>query len=276
MIGKIYNALAVELKSFVDNSNDYAGTEVIRSTQAKQKDQVVSSINLIVVELENSHDVFQCIGGVSQVELNFKIHAFFYDENSALSDDSGYNEKAYKLVDDIRRYMAATNWATTEMQNCINDYGIKFTLNGQIKSSELAISGGGIIPGYSLNYESVALDTDTDQADEKTFANQLNEGTTTEQQIKYNWLSDINYFVADLTAYNALTTANIGDRVYISALNKIYTVLTIDNTTHFITSSSIYVMQTNDIFINKADGKCWTWSGTALVRKYQITITALP
>ena len=82
MIGKIYNALAVELKSFVDNSNDYAGTEVIRSTQAKQKDQVVSSINLIVVELENSHEVFQCIGGVSQVELNFKIHAFFYDENN--------------------------------------------------------------------------------------------------------------------------------------------------------------------------------------------------
>ena len=77
-------------------------------------------------------------------------------------------------------------------------------------------------------------------------------------------------------AYNALTTATVGQRYYLTDLKQIYTVKAVDPVSGLITSSTVYAMQTNDVFVSKSDETGWTWNGTALVRKYQVTITNLP
>jgi hypothetical protein len=192
-----------------------------------------------------------------------------------MEDDQGVNEKSYKIVDAIRRYMAAVSWQTTEMQQCVNDYGVKFTLNGQAKSTELSKVGGGIIPGYTLIYESMALDTDTDQVDEETFAYDKLEGVMfigRDLSIKYNFMLDVKTFIADLATYNALTNANLLDRYYIQSEKKIYTVTAIDATSHLITTSTIYSLVLNDVFIAADNNtKAWFFDGTVLHEKYLIT-----
>lgn len=165
MIGQIIEAMSKELQELFAET----GCTVVRDTQFRIDQMPIYTVPVIILTVNNSPDEFQYCGGVSAVNLDWNIRAFFYDLNSMLDDDQGFSSDAYNIIDQIRKYIALGSWVTTEMQNLLINYGFKLTLNGSIKETFLQ-NEGGIIPGYSLTYNSVAIDTETDSVDVVDFS----------------------------------------------------------------------------------------------------------
>jgi hypothetical protein len=227
----------------------------------KPEEMTIFAVNLVTIGIEDSSDMHQCIGGSIIADFGFTFKAYFYDENSALESDQGINTDAYNIIDTITRHFAKEIWLTQEMKDVINDYCFRLVLNGAVKSTDMQKEGGGIIPGYAISYNTFSIDTDTSSTTVESFAHEKLEGVTfagNDGKTKYNWLPDVVKFVADLTAYNAITTATVGESYYVESEKSIYTVKTIDPDTSLITDSVIYALVLNDVFISVDDtAYCW-------------------
>ena len=260
MIGEILDALCGELQELFVTTN----TTVLRDTQVKQDNMALYSIPIIILRINNSPDQYQMIGGGTMCDWEFEIGAYFYDINSELSDDSGYSASAYDLIDTIRRHIALRKWKTTAMTTITTDYNFKLTLNGIPKAATIQQENGGILPGYAINYDSVAIDPDTNWTIELTATANVLQGIEYFDNTlapKIIWQGNV-LAVKTAAQYAALTGQNIGNRYYISDTKKIAQVLTID--VHGTPSSStLTTLALNMAFFNDGNiGYCYYFDGT--------------
>ena len=157
MIGQVIEALSNEIKALFAET----GCTVLRDTQFSVDKMPLYTVPVIIISANNTPDEYQYIGGITAVDIDFNIKVFFYDLNSGLDEDSGYSADAYNVIDTIRKYIALSDWTMQGMKDMVTNYGFKMTLNGSIKETMLQ-NEAGIIPGYSLTYNSVGIDNETD------------------------------------------------------------------------------------------------------------------
>jgi hypothetical protein len=266
MTGEIVEALGAELKKLFEGT----GTQIIRDSQFKLEDMPVYTAGLVILSLNNANDAQWAIGGATMADWGIGMKCFFYDDNSMLEDDQGATTQAYNIIDTIKNHFEKEDWLSAEMIAMVPLYGFKMMLTGIEKSTELQSQGGGIIPGYEISFDTWAIDTATSFVQPQSFAHEKLEGVTfsgDDGTTKYNWLPDVVKFVADLTAYNAMTTATVGESYYVVSEKSIYTVKTIDTVTHLITASVIYALVLNNVFISIDDtAYCWLFV-TDVVKK---------
>ena len=259
MIGNIINSICGEIKSFM--SPESTG---LRSTQFKPNEVQLYTMPLILIELENPDEMYQLIGGNTRADWIFTIHAYNYDYNQELSDDSGYNGLAYDYIEQITNYLGKGIWNTQAMRDIEINYNFRLTLNDGIKASNINIHDGGVIPGFGARYETVAMNNATRSITEIT-ENSANIQGITAYKDKLNYLEKVKDKVTN-SAYNNLTTASIGDRYWITDLRVIKKVLSIDIITHKPVTSQAITLSLNDaLFCESKVGLINIWNGTNLI-----------
>jgi hypothetical protein len=241
--------------------------QVIRNTQFKSDNMPAGTIGLVVISMEDATDQHQYIGGAISGNWDFKIDAYLYDPNAEMDNDDGNSTSAYDLIGKIRSYIALGDWTTATMLNAVSTFGFKLTQSGVTKNTSMQKEGGGIIPGYSLNYISTSIDISTTWTENKTFTPTVIEGVTFvgyDETIKYIWQKDCIDSITFAT-YSAATTYAVGDRYWISDKKKIYEVQAVNQTTHKVSVSIIIDMVLNTIFrILTDETNVYLWDGANL------------
>ena len=169
MTGEIFDCFCKEIQSLFTD-----GTSVIRDTQFNVEQMPMYTVPCVVISMNDSPDEYQYIGGATAADWDFSIRSYFYDLNGGLDNDSGYNQQAYSQLDTIRRHIASEQWVNNDMITMVETYGFKLALNGTIRQTQLQQDGGGLLPGYELNYNSVAIDTDTTNITDILFLTETN------------------------------------------------------------------------------------------------------
>lgn len=156
MLGQIINAFSIELqKLFADT-----GITILRDTDQDEGDLSAHTIPVVILDLLNSDETDQSVGGATAAQYDWTIRAYVYDSNAYLSDDSGFSASAYDLIDTIKNHFALQKWLSDEFIEIVNTYSFKLCLNGTQSAPKMK-HGNGIIPGRQINYKSSAIDTTT-------------------------------------------------------------------------------------------------------------------
>ena len=254
----IIQGLCDELSSLFADT----GTEVLRDTQYKLKDMPVNTLSLIIIGIGYSPDNSVNPGGAIKYDVEIIIESYFYDINSSLESDDGNSTQAYSLIDTIMQYMAKMNWQTESMKSAVANYSWKLTLNGTVKSTEMQVQGGGVIPGYAINYLSCAIDTSTTSTKDETFAHERIAGITTlNSNIDYEWLENDITTILTNSDYNAMSTGTVGQYYFISDLLVIKKILTLNPLSHTPAKSETIIPNAETLFYNDNDNNVYLFDG---------------
>jgi len=156
MLGKIINAFSIELQTLFEGT----GITVLRDTDQDENDLSAHTIPVVILDLQNSDETDQSIGGATSAQFDWTIRAYIYDSNSYLSNDYGLSASAYDLIDEIKNHLASQQFLSDEFNEIVTNYSFKLTLAGT-QSAQKIKHGNGIIPGRQINYKSSAIDTST-------------------------------------------------------------------------------------------------------------------
>ena len=261
MTGQIIEAICKELQALFEET----GTTVLRDTNFKPEDMPLYTMPCVVVEIASSNEFFQYSGGATSGDWDININSFFYDFNANLGNDSGYSTDAYNIIETLIEHFAMQTFLSAEMIAAVASYSLKLTLNGTIRDNELQHNGG-VIPGYSITYNTVAVNTNTAWVESKTYTSQTSTGG-----VVYDFdLSSVIWrqpVISRITnaAFLALTPVVIGQRYYITDLGVIKTVLTVAPITFKVATFTSETVILNWIFFSNADDLFMYWhDGTAL------------
>jgi hypothetical protein len=156
MLSEILDAMCLEVQALFKDT----GNTVLRDTQFKMTEMPLYTIPVIVMSLKESPEIRQLIGGMTKADFGWHIKAYFYDANSDLSMTDPFSTEAYDIIHTIYQHFAARQWLTDEFIQVSQTFGYKLTLNGMSKAEPLR-SDAGVIPGFSITYDSVGLDIGT-------------------------------------------------------------------------------------------------------------------
>lgn len=168
MTDHIMQAVLNECKAFLQQSPDGPGT-VILEEDYKHTNLLTYTMPLCLIDLMDAPEESQWIGGSTRVDWIFGFNTYQLEPDSYLDDDTTYSTGLMRIVDDIRRHFSLGFWlvpARTDdtqpmaMQDVIDNYGFKFTLTGKTKARPLDQEG--LILGWRINFDSLAIDDVTD------------------------------------------------------------------------------------------------------------------
>lgn len=245
MTGIIIDAICNELQAlFADTGNT-----VLRDTNFKISDIPMYTMPCILVGIASTNEYYQCSGGATRGDWDMDIKAFFYDFNANLGNDDGYSTSDYDIVETINKHFAKQSYLSQKMIDAVNNYSLKMTINGTVRNDELEYQGG-VIPGYTITYNTVAIDQATNWVSELTTTSQTVTGSILFDDIPHTVLFQKSVLAILTEAqYIALTHLHVGDRYYISDSNVIRNVLTITPTV----TVKDEIMQNNWILFSDAD-----------------------
>ena len=155
MIGAILNAVIVECRELLKDS----GGTVILKTDYRATKLTTYSMPLLLLDLVEAPDSGQYPGGVTRVEWMFALNSYNYEPDSYTDDTSGYSTSLLDVIDTIRQHFSLGIWLTQGMTDILNNYCFKFTLSGIVPAD--ALDQDGLIMGYRIVFDSIAIDTDT-------------------------------------------------------------------------------------------------------------------
>lgn len=159
MIGEIIDAVIKEARAlFIDN-----GGTVILKTNYKASNLPSYTMPFLLVDLVDGADSGQYAGGVTHADWMFAFNSYNYEPNSYIDDESGYSSGLLNVIDSIRQHFSVGIWLTAGMTSIVNNYCFKFTLSG-ITSAE-AIDENGLVMGYKIVFDSIAIDNKTNYVD---------------------------------------------------------------------------------------------------------------
>ena len=227
MIGKIIVAVGEELKALFKDTPD----SVQRDTQVSVEQMTAYTMPLIVYSFDQAPDAFQNLGGATMVDFTVSISCYIYDVNSGLDEDGELTEENYSVIDKVRRHFGKQIWLTNEFQDVVDKYNFRMVLNGMSASKELQKKGGGIIPGYSINFDSVALDLCTDNTEIKDFETIALRGITLPEIENYILQRPFLGYMTT-TVFADLTMGVVDGYYLMSDTKKLRKLLSIDETTH--------------------------------------------
>ena len=156
MINDILNAVMQECRAFLTDK----GGSVILKTDYKASNLPTYTMPLILTDLLDASEAFQYPGGRTQLSWMFALNSYANMLDATIDDNSGNSINLLQVIDDIRRHFSIGNWITEGMGNVLNNYCFKFTLSS-ISPAD-ALNEDGLVMGYKIIFDSVALDTVTD------------------------------------------------------------------------------------------------------------------
>lgn len=159
MIGEILNAVMQEAKALLLEEK---GT-VILKTDFRADNLPSYDMPLLLVDLLDAPDSEELIGGATRVDWNFAFNSYGRMPDMTIDDDSGYSRDLLNVIDKIRTHFTRKQWLNTSvhptMDDILNTYCFKWTLSGIVNAD--ALEADGLIMGYRIVFDSVALDTGT-------------------------------------------------------------------------------------------------------------------
>jgi hypothetical protein len=159
LTGTILNAICKELQSFF-TLTEYPETTVLLDTQANEDNLALHTLPFVIVSMTDSPDYAQLPGGSTQYAIDISLKVYQIEPNSALDDDSGYSIHLLDIIDDIRDHISRGIWQSQSMIDISASNSFKMALQNVIKSESMAMQNG-IVPGFAINYSTIAIDHST-------------------------------------------------------------------------------------------------------------------
>jgi hypothetical protein len=156
MIGAILNAVMQECRALLADT----GGEVILKTDYKNSNLPSYTMPLLIVDLLDAPDTMQYPNGRSRVDWNFALNSYANMPDPLIDDNSGSSMELLNVIDRIRIHFSAGFWKTDAMYTVQTTYCFKFTLTG-ISPAD-ALNEEGLVIGYKINFDGIAIDSDTD------------------------------------------------------------------------------------------------------------------
>ena len=178
MTSNIINALCQEMVALFAGT----GNTILRATQFKSDQMGIYILPCVVIELKSSPEMYQFCGGATCSNWQIGIKTYFNDYDSGLNDATGEQTKNYEIIDTIVEHIASMQWLSNEMKSISSTNGFKMTLNGTVQETSLAKDGGGMIPGFEINYDTIAIDTNTKLTQDESFETQTIGATVEDNQ----------------------------------------------------------------------------------------------
>lgn len=165
MIGEILNAVLQECVALMKSQGDNTGT-VIFKTDFTSQNIASYKMPLMILDLLDAPDTRQLPGGVTMAEWMFAFNCYNYEPDPAGNSVSGYQPGLINILDTFRTHFSIGSWLTQGMTDIFNTYGFKFTISG-IQPAD-ALDQDGLVLGYRIVFDSVAVDETTSQVQYST------------------------------------------------------------------------------------------------------------
>lgn len=156
MTGTIITGLLKELEMLFDGTN----ATVLMDTQWDEEEMPIHTLPAIVLQLADSPESDQNIGGATQYQFDWVITVIELIPNAEYSPDGGYSFNLFDTLDKVRKHFAVKQWLTPEFIALATDYSFVMTLNGVTKGAKQK-SGNGVVMSFNISYASVAIDPTT-------------------------------------------------------------------------------------------------------------------
>ena len=169
MLDEIVNAILAESLAYMaaNPRPDGAIGQVIFKTQFKPEKIGSYGMPLLILDVLDGPETTQYLGGVTRVDWIFAFNSYNYEpDQSADETASGYSTSLLKFIDDIRTHFTFGVWLTSGFASILSKYGFRFTLSGVMKAD--AIDQDGLVMGWKIIMDSIAIDTSTDYIVEST------------------------------------------------------------------------------------------------------------
>ena len=159
MIDDISQAFLEELQTYVnaDTTGMYADATVMIDTDFNINNLPTYILPLIILEIDESPQSRQLIGGASQMEwnINIVVYAFEPDPYGA----GTYGTELLNIVDDLRHHFTGV-FLSPKMDALVTNYMFNNTFTGVVKAQEIE-KNNKIVIGRKIQFESVGLDLKT-------------------------------------------------------------------------------------------------------------------
>jgi hypothetical protein len=156
MTGIVIAGILKELEKLFENT----GTSVLFDTQFDEVDMPVHTLPCAVLQLSDSPDSEQSIGGATQYQWDWIITVYELITNAEYSPDQGYSTSLIDIIDTVRKHFAKKIWLSQEFIDLATLYSFNMNLNGLTKGQRMK-SGNGTIMSFNIHYNSTAIDADT-------------------------------------------------------------------------------------------------------------------
>jgi hypothetical protein len=155
MIGEILDAVLKECRAFLANK----GATVILKTDFKTTNIPTYGMPLLLLDVPDGTETGMYTGGVTHADWLFSFNSYNYEPDAYTDDTSGYSTGLLDIIDEIRRHFSFEVWLTAEMAAILTKYGFRYTLSGMLPAD--ALEGDGLIMGYKIVFDSIAIDVST-------------------------------------------------------------------------------------------------------------------
>jgi len=208
MTGEIMQAVLKECQQLLQaqTADIYTGGTVVFKTDWKPE-QTADQMPLILLDMIDSPDASQYLGGVTRMDWMFAMNAYSTMPDAYADDIADpYSTSLINIIDVIRQHFttaqANSTWLTDEMVNITEDYGFKFTLSGLQMADALAFRTG-FIKGWRILFDSVAVEEITDFTTESTevLENVVQIGSTETNELFTPYLQTKNLLLVANTTY---------------------------------------------------------------------------
>lgn len=161
MIGEILDAVIKECRTFIDANPDYAKATVIHKTDFKTANLETYGMPLLLLDVPDAVDTGMYCGGVSHADWQFLFGSYNYQPDAYTDDQTGYSTNLLNIIDQVRQHFSfGAPWLTQGMYDVQTNYGFRFTLSGILPAD--ALEGDGLVVGYKMIFDSIAIDMTTD------------------------------------------------------------------------------------------------------------------
>jgi hypothetical protein len=162
MIGDIINAVLGECIAAIQIPDDSGviGTAILNTDYSSDKLRSYS-MPLILLDMMDGPESRQFLSGGTSIDWAFSLNTY-NQAPAAYGDDvpnDGYSASLLDLIDEIRQHFSLRMWLTPAMTEIETNYGFKFTFGGISRADKL--EGDGLIMGWRLVFESMAIDVVT-------------------------------------------------------------------------------------------------------------------
>lgn len=169
MIGDILKAILTECRVFLSDAEGggFIGTVILKS-EYSAKNLPTYSMPLLLLDMTDGSDSRAFIGGGESMDWSFAFNSYNYNAD-AYADDAlagGYSEDLLDVIDLIRQHFSFKSWLTPGMTEINSNYGFVFTFGGIAKADH--IDDSGIIMGWRVMFESMAIDEVTEWVEPST------------------------------------------------------------------------------------------------------------
>ena len=155
MIGEILDAVLKECRALFDGT----GATVILKTDFRSTNLETYGMPLLLLDIPDGSETGMYLGGNTTTDWQFGFNSYNNEPDAYNDDQTGYSTGLLDIIDEIRRHFSFEVWLTPGMDAIRTKYGFRYNLSGILPAD--ALDASGIVMGYKIMFDSVAIDIDT-------------------------------------------------------------------------------------------------------------------